>query len=60
MQNRSFWKEIWLLLICIFMGIGIMTTVLSFLPIGSDVVRMHVTQWLQTILVMLAPALFWY
>ena len=60
MQNRSFWKEIWLLLICIFMGIGIMTTVLSFLSIGSDVVRMHVTQWLQTILVMLAPALFWY
>ena len=60
MQNRSFWKEIWLLLICIFMGIGIMTTVLSFLSIGSDVVRMHVTQWLQTILVMLVPALFWY
>ena len=61
-MNRVFWKELWLLLVCAFMGIAILMTVMPLLGLMemNNVQFLHVMQWLQTVFVMILPALFWY
>lgn len=63
-MDKSFWKELWNLMICAFIGIAIVMVVatvlvLSGLNPGSSAYA-HTLQWMQTFLVMLLPALLWY
>lgn len=63
-MNKSFWTELWFLLICAFVGVA--ATAAATIPMGimssfiDEVVFSHVLQWMQTLLVMFFPALLWY
>lgn len=63
-MNKSFWSELWFLMICAFAGIALTAAVT--IPMGimssffDEVVFTHVLQWMQTLLVMFIPALLWY
>lgn len=63
-MDKSFWKELWNLMICAFMGIAIVmvaVTVLALFGLNpASTVYVHTMQWMQTFLVMLLPALVWY
>lgn len=70
-MNRTFWKQLWYLLIAALVGLVIVALLLipSSLIIGSIgslvdgvdsmVAVLHVTQWLQTIFLMFIPPLLW-
>lgn len=63
-MEKSFWKELWLLLICVFAGIGVatMTAMLAaaIMPGLDNLTRLHLAQWMQTIVVMLVPSIYWF
>lgn len=63
-MSRVFWTEIWYFLI-ILMGGFALTALMTFsltmmMPEAvNSVLYFHVVQWLQTLLVMIVPAMFW-
>ena len=65
-MEKSFWKELWLLLIITFLFLiilGIFFFIELIITGGAaidDVFSLHIVQWLQTILVMFLPPIIWY
>lgn len=67
-MNRTFWKELWLLLVCIAGGLAALPVAYAPLELyyiyaqrePNVVFSMHFLQWMQTFLVMLIPAFVWY
>ena len=65
-MEKSFWKELWLLLLVVFAGlliVGIFFVVEIVFGVRSgmlDVTNLHILQWMQTIFIMLLPPMIWY
>lgn len=61
-SSRSFWTEVWYLLLFIAVGF-VLVMAISFIAMafgyGNDVVSLHIIQWGQNLLVFILPVLCW-
>lgn len=60
-MNRTFWKQLWVLLIYAFAGllVTLAFSVVAMSLVKNYVASLYVVQWLQTIFVMIIPAALW-